>query len=55
MPEKPPDRITLRFCPACGQMDRFKAINMPPHKHYSLGKLCPGKVVAVEYMPVRGD
>lgn len=53
MAEKPPTRITLRFCPECGLTDRFKSLGMPPRKHYALGKQCPGKVVNVEYMPVK--
>ena len=57
MTEKPPSRITLRFCPECGRTDRFRTDRFMPlsltRKHYGVKRLCPGRVIEVEYMPVK--
>lgn len=42
----PPEKLTIMFCPKCGQDDRrnvFKAV------HYANGRLCDGVLVTVEY------
>lgn len=47
MPSKaPPSTLSIRFCPECGQMDRFKILRA---SHYAYGKPCDGVIEVATY------
>jgi len=43
---RPPEKLKMRFCPACGRNDLMRDFH---DKHFAGGKLCPGKPIAVTY------
>jgi hypothetical protein len=47
---KPPVALKLRFCPVCGQDDRYQPFT--GKSHFSRGERCEGHPIIVHYEPV---
>jgi ribosomal protein S27AE len=44
--KKPPETLTMDFCPKCGHNDQMRELK---DRHFAGGRLCPGVPVTVTY------
>ena len=49
MNPRPPARVTLLWCPACGRDDRYNDLKRGAGRHFADGSKCLGEPEEVEY------
>jgi hypothetical protein len=50
MSKQPPTTMSLVWCPECGHTNRFADLRLNQQRHYSGGKVCPGKPEHLAYV-----
>lgn len=48
--QQPPTTLDLVWCPECGHSNRFADFRLDQVRHFSRGKVCPGKPERLVYI-----